>query len=148
MKKKLMIAGPVLLLVLAFVAKTMFLAPAPPDLKALAKEPGPTYTLKDPFVVNLADGNASPHFAKVGVALRFSMLSAADIIPAKGTAPATTESDAELRDIVIATLQKHTSAQLSESAGRDDVKKQIVEAVNKRTKLKILDVYYTEFAVQ
>lgn len=143
-----MIALPVLLLVAAFVAKTILLAPAPPDKTALAKEPGPIYTLSDPFVVNLADGGDSPHFAKVGVALRFSMLSAADILPAKGTQPAHTESDAELRDIVISTLQKRSSSQLSEPTGRAEVKKQIVETVNKETDLKVLDVYYTEFAVQ
>ena len=148
MKKKLMIAVPVLLLVLAFVAKTILLAPAPPDPKALAKEPGPIYTMAEPFVVNLADGDEAPHFAKVGVALRFSMLSAAEILPAKGTEKAHVEGDSELRDIVISTLQKRTSTQLSGPEGRTEVKKQIVEAVNKETDLKILDVYYTEFAVQ
>ena len=66
MKKKLMIAVPVLLLVMAFVAKTILLAPAPPDPKALAKEKGPIYSLSEPFVVNLADGGDAPHFAKVG----------------------------------------------------------------------------------
>ena len=84
MKKILMIAGPVLL-VLAVAAK-MFLMPAapPPDEKALAKEPGPIYTMAEPFVVNLADGDGTPHFAKVGVALRFSMLSAAEVPPQRG----------------------------------------------------------------
>lgn len=148
MKKKLMIALPILLLVVAFVAKTILLAPAPPDPKALAKEPGPIYTMAEPFTVNLADGDEAPHFAKVGVALRFSMLSAHAIVPAKGETPAEVEEDSELRDIVIATLQRRTSGQLSEPAGRDEVKRQIVEAVNKETDLKILEVYYTEFAVQ
>jgi len=148
MKKMLMIGGPVLLLVLAFVAKTILLAPAPIDEKALAKEPGPIYTMAEPFVVNLADGEDSPHFAKVGVALRFSMFSAAEILPAKGTEPAHVEADSELRDIIISTLQEHSSAELSEPAGRSEVKKAIVREVNKETDLKILDVYYTEFAVQ
>jgi flagellar FliL protein len=148
MKKILMIAGPAVL-VLAVVAK-MFLLPGapPPDEKALAKEPGPIYTMTEPFVVNLADGGDAPHFAKIGVALRFSMLSAAEIVPAKGTEPAHVEADSELRDIVIATLQKRSSAELSGPEGRQEVKKHIVEEVNKETELKILDVYYTEFAVQ
>ena len=34
------------------------------------------------------------------------------------------------------------------AAGRDSVKKGIVERVNKHTDYKIVDVYYTEFAVQ
>ena len=148
MKKMLMIGGPVLL-VLAVVAK-MFLLPAapPPDEKALAKEPGPIYTMAEPFVVNLADGSDSPHFAKVGVALRFSVLSAGEILPAKGTEPAHVEADSELRDIVIATLQKYSSEELSHDNGRAEVKAEIVKEVNKETDLKILDVYYTEFAVQ
>ena len=150
MKKILMIAGPVLL-VLAVAAK-MFLMPAapPPDEEALAKEPGPIYTMSEPFVVNLADGADTPHFAKVGVALRLSMFSADEVAAghAKAGEPVVIEADPELRDIVIATLQKHTSGQLSRSEGREKVKKEIVKEVNKHTDLKILDVYYTEFAVQ
>ena len=148
MKKKLMIIGPVLLLVLAVAAKMFLLAPAPVDEKALAKKPGPVYTMAEPFVVNLADADGTPHFAKVGIAMRFSELSAAEIVPAKGEKPAEVEIDSELRDIVIATLQSHTSAQLGSADGRDSVKKAIVARVNKQTELKILDVYYTEFAVQ
>ncbi|MBJ7455744.1 MAG: flagellar basal body-associated FliL family protein [Thermoleophilia bacterium] len=151
MKKILMIGGPVLLLLL--VAAKMFLMPAapPPDEKALAKEPGPIYTMAEPFVVNLSDGADTPHFAKVGVALRLSMFSAAEL-PAGGHAkagePVVIEADPELRDIVIATLQAHSSEELSHSEGREKVKKEIVKEVNKHTDLKILDVYYTEFAVQ
>jgi flagellar protein FliL len=147
-KKKLLIIGPVLLLVLAVVAKMFLLAPAPPDEKALAKEPGPIYTMSEPFVVNLADGGDAPHFAKVGIALRVSMLSAAEVPASEGADPVVIEADPELRDIVIATLQKHTSEELSRPRGRASVKKQIVADVNKHTDLKILDVYYTEFAVQ
>jgi flagellar FliL protein len=147
-KKKLLIAGPVLLLVLAVVAKMFLFAPAPPDEKALAKEPGPIYTMSEPFVVNLADGGESPHFAKVGIALRVSMLSAGEVPVSEGADPVVIEADPELRDIVIATLQEHTSAELSHPRGRASVKKQIVAEVNKHTDLKILDVYYTEFAVQ
>jgi flagellar protein FliL len=147
-KKKLMIIGPVLLLVLAVAAKMFLLAPAPVDEKVLAKKPGPVYTMAEPFVVNLADAGGTPHFAKVGIAMRFSELSAAEIVPAKGEKPAEVEIDSELRDIVIATLQSHTSAQLASPDGRDSVKKAIVARVNKQTELKILDVYYTEFAVQ
>ena len=150
MKKILMIGGPVLL-VLAVAAK-MFLMPAapPPDEKALAKEPGPIYTMAEPFVVNLADGSESPHFAKVGVALRLSMLSAGEVAAghAKAGEPVVIEADPELRDIVIATLQAHSSEELSHSEGREKVKREIVKDVNKHTDLKILDVYYTEFAVQ
>ena len=148
MKKKLMIGLPVLLLVALFVAKTIFLAPTPPDPKKLAVEPGAVYTMATPFVVNLADQDSSPHFAKVGVALRFSKLSEGLITPPKGDKPAQVAVDSELRDIVIGTLQGHSSSDLDTPAGRERVKKQILTKVNKQTDLKITDVYYTEFAVQ
>jgi flagellar basal body-associated protein FliL len=99
-------------------------------------------------VVNLGDGDSTPHFAKVGVALRFSKLSEGEIVPAKGDKPAEVEADSELRDIVISTLQAHTSSDLDNPGGRERVKKQILTKVNKQTDLKITDVYYTEFAVQ
>jgi flagellar basal body-associated protein FliL len=146
-KKMLIIVGVVLLLVAGVGAKMTVLKAPPPDEKALAKEPGPVYTMAEPFVVNLADGD-SPHFAKVGIAMRFSALSAGDIIPAKGDVPAEVEDDSELRDIIIGTLQSKTSGDLGSPEGREEVKKAIVAKVNKHTKLRILDVYYTEFAVQ
>jgi flagellar FliL protein len=147
-KKKLMIIGPVVLLAALFAVKTFVLAPPPPDEKKLAKEPGLTYVMDEPFVVNLADGDGTPHFAKVGVALRFSKLSEGEITKGEGDTPDAVEESAELRDIVISTLQSKTSSQLSSATGRAAVKKSIVEHVNTHTDYKIVDVYYTEFAVQ
>ncbi len=148
MKKKLLIIGLPVLLVGLFMAKTIFLAPAPPDPKKLAAEPGAVYTMATPFVVNLADGDGTPHFAKVGVALRFSKLSEGEIPPPKGEKAPEVEADSELRDIVISTLQSQTSGGLDTPTGRAKVKKLIVSRVNKQTDIKITDVYYTEFAVQ
>jgi flagellar basal body-associated protein FliL len=150
MKKKLLLFGlpVVLLLVAAFAVKTFVLGGGGPDEAALAKEPGPVYAMADPFVVNLADGGAVPRFAKVGVALRLSKLSAGEIVEGHGDGGPHVEDDAELRDIVIDTLQRRTTAQLGTPAGRAAVKREIVARVNEETHLKVLDVYYTEFAVQ
>jgi flagellar FliL protein len=147
-KKKLMIIGPVVLLLALVAVKMVVLKPPPPDEKKLAREPGITYTIKDPFVVNLADGGGTPHFAKVGVALRFSKLSEGEVTKGEGETPDSVEEASELRDIVISTLQSKTSSELGSSEGRDSVKKSIVARVNKQTDYKIVDVYYTEFAVQ
>lgn len=146
MKKIVMIAVPVVL-VLA-VAGFLFLKPKPPpvDEAKLAKEAGPVHTLVEPFVVNLADTDAR-HFAKVGIALQVSKLSAA-LVPAPAKEPVPLAEEPEIRDIVIATLQDKTSDDLSTRAGRTDVKKTIVTQVNKHTDVKIVDVYFTEFAVQ
>lgn len=149
MKKKLLIAGPVLLLVALVVVKLVVLKPAGPDEKTLAKQPGVTYTMDEPFVVNLADGaGGTPHFAKVGVALRFSKLSEGEVVKGEGSVPDQVEEASQLRDIVIATLQSKTSAELSRAAGREAVKRAIVQRVNRQTGYRIVDVYYTEFAVQ
>ena len=145
--KKLLIILVVVLLGGAYAAKTFLLAPPPPNKEKLAKEPGPIYTMVDPFVVNLADGG-TPHFAKVGLAIRLSKLSAHELPVVKGDVPPKLEADAELRDIVITTLQSKTSNELETTAGRNAVKKEILAAINAETDLKITAVYYTEFAVQ
>jgi len=146
-KKIVIIAVPVVL-VLA-VAGFLFLKPkAPaPDEAALAKKPGHIYTMVDPFIVNLADRDQR-HFAKVGVALQLSKLSDSHLPAAHGKEPVKLEEDAEIRDIVIATLQERTSDDLSTRRGRHAVKDTIVKQVNAHTELKIIDVYFTEFAVQ
>ena len=146
MKKKLMIIGPVVLLIALLAVKMVVLKPPPPDEEKLAKEPGITYTIKDPFVVNLAHGGGTPHF--VGVALRFSKLSEGEVTKGEGDTPDSVEEASELRDIVISTLQSKTSSELGSADGREIVKKSIVQRVNKQTDYKIVDVYYTEFAVQ
>lgn len=146
-KKIIMIAGPVLL-ILAVVA-FMFLKPKPakPDTKKLANTPAVTYTMTNPFVVNLAD-TSERRFAKVGIALEVSKLSAAMVPPQEGANPLKVEMDSELRDIVISVLQSKTAAELGVGKGRDEVKELIKERINKETELKITEVFYTEFAVQ
>lgn len=143
----LMIVAPVLLLVLG-AAAFFFLKPQAPPVseEALAKQPGPVYTMVEPFVVNLAD--KTPHLAKVGVALQLSKASAAKLPAAEGAKVPKLEEDAQLRDIVISAIQEQTSATLSSAQGRQAVKQTIVSQVNKQTELRIIGVYYTEFAVQ
>lgn len=149
-KKLLMIVGPVMLLVLLFGVKTFVLGGSPPpDEAKLAKTPGPVFTMTQPFVINLAAGDGKTHFAKVGVAMRLSELSAPLLVAGPSAdAPLTVEDEPELRDIVIATVQRHSISELSRPAGREAVKRQIMRRVNKETEVKITDVYYTEFAVQ
>lgn len=148
-KKLILIVAPLMLVMLLFGVNTFVLGgAAAPDRAKLAKTPGPVHTIAEPFVVNLADAG-EPHFAKVGVALRLSALSAPLLVtgtdPEAGTS---VEDEAVLRDIVIATIQRHTMAQLSRPAGRVAVKRRIIARVNRETELRIVAVYYTEFAVQ
>ena len=149
--KKLLIIVVVVLLGGLFAAKTFLLKPPPIDEKKLAKEPGPTYVIASSFVVNLAgDGSGSvSHFVKADLALRFSKLSAGKVPKAaEGSAAPAIEEEPEIRDIINGVLASKTSAQLLSAAGRDQVKKQIVTLVNKKTDIKIVDVYYNSLAVQ
>lgn len=148
MKKIVIIVVPVVVLLLGAVA-FMMMKPkaAPPDEKALAKQPGVTYTMADPFIVNLAD-TGSPHFAKVGIALEVSKLSAGLVPAQEGKDALKVEMDSEIRDIIIAALQERHADELQTVKGREELKEAIVKQVNKKTELKIVEVFFTDFAIQ
>lgn len=146
-KKLIFIMIPVFLLVLA-AAGWMFMRPAPAAPVDEGKVPGPVHTIAEPFVVNLDSSPSTPRFVKVAVALRLAKSSSSLLNEAVGSTPATVEGEAQVRDIIISSLQSRSSADLSTEKGRIDLKREIVRHVNKRTELRILDVYYTDFAVQ
>lgn len=147
MKKLVLIAVP-LLLVLGGAAFLMLRpGPPPPDEKALAKEPAEVYTMPTPFVVNLADRDAR-RFAKVGLALEVSALSAGLLEEGPKEEPVHVDVESELRDIVLGVLQTQTAAQLPTAVGREKVRKAILMRVNAETELKITNVFFTELAVQ
>jgi flagellar basal body-associated protein FliL len=155
MLKKPKILIPVVALVvllLVGVAYMMFLKPAPaaPNEEELAKTPGPIHEMVEPFVVNL-DGGES-HFAKIGVALHVSELSAGEVAGGGGHGAgeeATPIHDEPIiRDIIIAEAQKASVNELATEKGRAALKKHIKHRVNEETHTHITDVYWTEFAVQ
>jgi flagellar basal body-associated protein FliL len=146
-KKLIFIIVPVLVLALA-AAGWMFMRPAPAAHVDEAKVPGPVHSIADPFVVNLDSSPSAPRFVKVAVALRLAKSSSGLVNEAVGTTPATVEGEAQVRDIIISSLQSRSGADLSTETGRTGLKREIVRQVNKRTELRILDVYYTDFAVQ
>jgi len=144
--KALIIIAPVVALIAA-AAGWLFLKPAPAAVDETA-QPGLVHTLADPFVVNLADSGGVPRFVKVGVALRLARSSDDLVTPAGTGAPATVEGEAQVRDIVIAALQARTSTALGTARGRAALKREIVRRITRDTDIDVLDVYYTEFAVQ
>lgn len=140
-------------LLIVGVAYMMFLKPPPPapDEEKLAKTPGPIHEMVEPFVVNL-DGGES-HFAKIGVALHISELSAGEVAGGGGHGggsdePAPIHDEPIIRDIVIAEVQKASVDELSTEKGRASLKKHIKHRVNEETHTHITGVYWTEFAVQ
>lgn len=149
--KKILIPGVVvLLLALAGGYWLMFMQSAPvPSDQELAKTPGPIYEMPEPFVVNLAGGGES--FAKIGVALHVSELSAGEVPAADHSAsaePTPIHDDPIIRDIVIAEAQKVSAGELGSENGRAALKSRIKKRVNHETHTHITDVYWTEFAIQ
>ena len=152
-KKLLMIVGPVLLLVIGGVVAFMFLMPKPakPNVKKLKETAGPTYLLRDPFTMNLAD-TSSPHYVKTTIELEASKYSAKLVPPDAGDKTLPIEGLGKIRDMIISELGKRTYAQLSTEKGRQDLKDAIKADINaageKDKGVIVTDVYFTDFAVQ
>ncbi|MEQ8833049.1 MAG: flagellar basal body-associated FliL family protein [Miltoncostaeaceae bacterium] len=147
MKKILMIALPLVVLVLGGAGWMLFMGGSGPDTDP-TKTPGPVASLNEQFIVNLADDPAAPRFVKMGVAVRLAESSAALYTPAKGATPGALQDEPQVRDIIISTVQSRTAAALNSERGRTAMKRELIRRINKETELRILDVYYTDFAVQ
>jgi len=148
MKKKLIIALPVLLIVLGGVYKFALASPAPVPKK---KIDGEVYVLPKDFLVNTSDGK----FAKVNVALVIDEGSAAP--PAAGgegaaaTPPegfGTMPQEAAVRDIITNTLSDVPGSRIIKRAGREKLKKRILKQIIKHTDVKAHNVLFTDVAVQ
>lgn len=145
-KRLLLILIPVLVIVAA--AAGWVAMRGDPATAADARTPGPVYEIATPFVVNLADGADMPRFVKAGLALQLAETSAGEYTAASGAEPARVRDDAQVRDIIISTLQRRTSGQLGTEKGRRGTKRELIRRINADTKLTVLDVYFTEFAIQ
>jgi flagellar basal body-associated protein FliL len=149
MASKMKIIIPVvLLLVLGGVYKFVLAKPA---AVAKPKIAGTVYVLPKEFLVNLASGR----FAKLGVGIVLSpedeslAKAAADKEapkPPDGFGPLPQE--AVIRDIVTDTLTDRGSQDLIARDGREQLKKRIIKAIDKRTDVHVEDVLFTDVAVQ
>jgi flagellar FliL protein len=112
---------------------------------------GPVVSLGEPFVINLADPGLSA-FTKVSISLRVDkgtpMEASAGGHGGGGDAPAL-EEQTELRDVVIAVIGDKTSDELKSSEGREAVKEELIDVINKDVpKTLALEVFFTDFAIQ
>jgi flagellar basal body-associated protein FliL len=149
MASKLKIVIPVLLLlVLGGVYKFVIAKPA---AEAKPKIAGTVYVLPKEFLVNLSEGR----FAKLGVGLVLgehdeSLATAAKdkeaVKPPEGFGPLPQE--AVIRDIVTDVLTDRSAGSLIDRAGRERLKKTIIETIDKRTDVHVTDVLFTDVAVQ
>jgi flagellar basal body-associated protein FliL len=136
MKKKLLIAVPVLLLLVGgYVAKTMFLKKkvVPPKIA------GQLVTLSPEFLVNLAAG----HYGKVTVALQMTIAPAA-----KPGAPVQLPEDAAVRADVTDALTGLASDDLIDRTRRHALQVQILRSIKSHTDEPVTNVLFTDIAVQ
>jgi flagellar basal body-associated protein FliL len=147
MKKKIIIALPVLLIVLGGVYKFALAKPAPVPKPKIE---GEVYVLPKDFLVNTSDGR----FAKVNVALVIEEGSAA---PAAGGEEAAAEppegfgtmpQEAAVRDIITNTLSDVSGKKIIKRKGRESLKKRILKQILTKTDVKAHDVLFTDVAVQ
>lgn len=106
--------------------------------KKAAQQMGPTQEIGN-FTVNLADVNER-FFVKAGVAVEASDEEAAAELTTRGP---------QLKDIVIGVLSSRTMADISNPDGKEAVKKEIRDKINRLLpKGKVRNVFFTEFVFQ
>ena len=146
MKKKLMIALPVLLIVLGGAYKTVLAKPAP---EHKPKVDGEVYVMPRDFLINLSDGR----FAKLNVAL---VLEHGALAPAGGEAEASAPpegygalpQEAVVRDIVNNAVMGTSGDKIIKRRGREQLKRRILKTILKKTDVKAKEVLFTDVAVQ
>ena len=146
MKKKILIALPVLLIVVGGAYKFM-LGPAKAAPEKIA---GEIYVLPKQFTVNLQDN----HFATLTLALELApgqsdgasaeAASSGDSSTGIGTLP----EEAAIRSIVTNIVTNQTSGALITAGGRRRLQRQILAAIRAQTDVKVLSVLLPDVAVQ
>ncbi len=97
------------------------------------------------FIVNLADAN-EVRYLKADVVLE---VEGNVPVPAEGAGK--TAGDPRVRDAVIQVMSSKSFAELLRPKGKEMLKKDIITAVNQKMKdedMKVVDVYFSEFAMQ
>jgi flagellar basal body-associated protein FliL len=149
MKKKLLIALPVLLVVLGGAYK---FALAKPAEAPKPKVHGDVYVLPKDFLINLESGR----FVRLNLALVLEHGALAEMAAGggHGAAPEPPEGfgplpqEALVRDIVTDALTGTAGDELISRAGREKLKKRILKTIAKTTDVHAHDVLFTDVAVQ
>lgn len=139
-RKKLLLAIPIVLLLVAGVGYKTVLAPKPEE--PAKKIEGALVSLEKEFVVNLADG----HYGKVSVALQLSETPPeAHVEPGQ---PVHLAQEAMIRAIVTDELTGLDPAALVDRAQREHVLDDILAKLEKHTDEPVEQVLFTDIAVQ
>jgi flagellar basal body-associated protein FliL len=148
--RKLLIIAPVLVLLLVGGGVYKFVLAGPEKREPKPKVDGEVYILPKEFLVNLSDDR----FAKLSVALvlHHGTLAAADGGGHGGSSPpegfGALPQEAVVRDVVTDTITNATAPELIERRGRNRLKHEIQESIEKRTDVKVEKVLFTDVAVQ
>src|SRR5689334_1265997 len=147
MKKKLMIILPVLLLVLGGAYKMKFAKAG--EAEAKPKVDGTVYILQKEFLVNLHDGR----FAKLTAALVLAHDDTSTAAAGGEGAPTPPEGygamsqEAVVRAIITDDLTNASDAQLIEAHKREELQKEILKDLKRRTDVKVEDVMFPDVTV-
>ena len=114
-------------------------------LRQQTRADGPTVSLGDSFLINLADPGLA-HYAKFDVS--FKVDAKTPMAAAGHGSSAELEEQAAIRDIVITDAGRFTATELTRAAGVEELKRRIIHDVVARTETLPLDVYFTSLAVQ
>jgi flagellar FliL protein len=137
-----------LLAVLGGVYKFVLAKPAPAKPKPHVE--GTVYMLQKEFLVNLADGR----FAKMQIGL---VLAHDDVstVPAGGHEPASPPEgygamaqEGIVRDLITGVLTDATDKDLIEEKGREELKKEILKVLKRKTDVKVEEILFSDLTVQ
>jgi flagellar basal body-associated protein FliL len=142
-KKKILIGLVVLIAAGGFAAKS-FLIP-----KAVAHDRinGTIYILPKQFTLNLADGKYATLTVALVLAPGQSTGSTADA-SAEPDGFGTLPEEAAIRDLITNIVTNQSSSALITESGREQLKQQILSAIQNQTDVKATGVLFTDVAVQ
>ena len=142
---KLKIVIPVVVLVLAGVGYQFFLKkPPPPPVVE-----GQVYVLPKDFVLNLKDGR----FVKLGVGLVVKEGDPA-LLPSGGHEATPPEGYGDMaqegivRSLITSVLTDKAAEDLTDEHHREEISKEIVKLIKKKTDVKIEEVFFPDLTVQ
>ena len=142
-KKKVLLAIPIVILLVAGVGYKFFLAP-PPPAPPEKKVEGKVVPLAEEFVVNLEGGR----YAKVKVAVIVEEEPGAAEAEAEGEGAPALAQEAVIRAIVTDELTGAPAEELVERRARNRLLAKLAKAMGEETDEHVKEVLFTDIAVQ
>ena len=137
-----------LLAVLGGVYKFVLAKPAPAAPKPHVE--GTVYMLQKEFLINLKDGR----FAKMQIGLVLAHDDTSTVAAGGEHAATPPEGygamgqEGIVRDLITSELTDRDADELTSGKGREDVKKEIVKVLKKKTDVKVEDILFSDLTVQ